>query len=176
MNAAVASSAIQMAPEGSGIDNFAFWLPERRPAARNLAAHFMPPLAVYGPEMSVNGFSRPWCGANAWVPNSDDLSPCLHLAWESPQAIRDVQLTFDTDFDHPMESVLMTHPERVMPGCITSFRILTDEGDMLAEVSENHQTRWSLHLDHPVLAQGISIEILAYGSAPPAIFEVRCYS
>ena len=175
MNAAVAKSAIQTPPPASGVDTFAFWLPERRPAARNLAASFDPPIRVYQPEMVVNGFARPWCGANAWAAADTDGAPCLHLGWAEPQRVSAIELTFDTDFDHPMESVLMTHPEHVMPGCVTAFRVTTDEGVTLAEVGEHHQTHWRLRLDEPVNTAGISIEILGHGPAPPAIFEVRCY-
>jgi len=175
MNAAVAKSAIQTPPTDSGIDTFAFWLPDRRPAARNLAVRVDPPLTPYEPGMVVNGFARPWCGANAWAPAEDDLSPSLHLGWTAPQSIREILLTFDTDFDHPMESVLMTHPEHIMPGCITAFRIVADEGKILAEVSEHHQTRFRLSLAEPITTSGLRIEILGRGPAPPALFEVRCY-
>jgi hypothetical protein len=175
MNSAVAKSPVQTPPEGSGVDTFAFWLPDRRPAARNLAVRISPPLDIYRPEMITNGFARPWCGVNAWAPNADDHAPTLHLTWPAPQTIRTIQVTFDTDFDHPMESVLMTHPERIMPGCITAFRVKTAEGQILAEVLENHQTRWHLELTPAVTTAGISFEILDHGPAIPAIFEVRCY-
>ena len=39
---------------------------------------------------------------------------------------RESSWTFDTDFDHPMESVLMGHPERDMPFCIKRYRITAD--------------------------------------------------
>jgi hypothetical protein len=175
MNAAVAKSVIQTPPAGSGIDTFAFWLPTRRPAARNLAARIDPPLAPYGTHNLTNGVARPWSGPNAWAPANDDTEPSLHLAWPSPQTIRAIQITFDTDFDHPMESVLMTHPEHIMPGCVTAFRVLTDEGQILADVTEHHQTNWHLKLTEPIITNGLSIQILGRGPAPPALFEVRCY-
>jgi hypothetical protein len=173
-NAAVAKNAIQSPPPGSGVDTFAFWLPDRRPAARNLAARVDPPLALYEPHMVTNGFARPWCGPNAWAPANEDPTPSLHLEWPAPKAIREIQLTFDTDFDHPMESVLMTHPEHIMPGCVTAFLIITDEGVTLADVTEHHQTHWRLQLDEPINTTGLRIEILGRGPAPPALFEVRC--
>jgi len=71
--------------------------------------------------------------------------------------------------------VLLSHPERIMPGCITSYRILADDTLVLAEILENHQTRRILKLPAPVTASSISIQILSHGAAPPAIFEVRCY-
>jgi hypothetical protein len=175
MNSSVAKSAIQTPPAGSGVDTFPFWLPDRRPSARNLAVRFSPPLEPYSPDNVINGLARPWRGANAWVPEPSDPNPTLRLSWDTPQILRSIEIVFDTDTDHPMESVLLTHPERVMPGCITSYRIVVDEEKILAEVSENHQTRRTLTLADPVTASNISIQILSHGEAPPAIFEVRCY-
>lgn len=174
MNAAVAKSLVQTPPEGSGIDSFAFWLPERRPAARNLAASFDPPLDVYQAKNVVNGFARPWCGVNAWAPAAGDKWPRLTLEWSAPVELREIEITFDTDFDHPMESVLLTHPERVMPGCVTSFTVKTASEETLAEVREHHKTRWHLKLSEPVSTTGIVLEVLAHGDAPPAIFNVTC--
>lgn len=175
MDRKVAKSPVQQPPERSGIDTFAFWLPERRPSARNLAVTVAPAIRCYEPQMVTNEWSRPWCGANAWAPAPEDSAPWLQLAWDELQTIRTVELTFDTDFDHPMESVLMGHPERVMPGCVTSFEVRTVEGETLATVSEHHQTHWRLTLPQPVRTKGIQLAILGSGSAPPAVFEVRCY-
>ena len=175
MNSSVAKSAIQSPPQDSGVDTFAFWLPDRRPAARNLAARFFPPLQPYSPSNVINGFARPWQGANAWAPEASDTNPTLRLSWDKPETLDRIEIVFDTDFDHPMESVLLSHPERIMPGCITSYRILADDTLVLAEILENHQTRRILKLPAPVTASSISIQILSHGAAPPAIFEVRCY-
>lgn len=175
LNRAVAKSAVQHPPDGSGVDSFAFWLPERRPVARNLAVTVNPPVQCYEPEMVVNGWGRPWCGANAWAPAADDPAPRLRLTWDTPQTMQSVEFTFDTDFDHPMESVLMGHPERVMPGCVTSFTLSTIEGEVLASVAEHHQSYWRLRLAQPVTTAGIELAILGHGPAPPAVFEVRCY-
>jgi hypothetical protein len=124
--------------------------------------------------MSVNGFTRPWCGVNAWTPGPNDPTPQLTLSWETPQPIREISLVFDTDFDHPMESVLLQHPERVIPCCITSFIIKTAEGKTLACVGDNHQTRWRLMMDEPCKTRGITVEILEHGPAPPSIFHISC--
>lgn len=174
MNKAVAKSTVQSPPAHSGVDTFAFWLPTRRPLARNLAMRFDPALDIFAPGNVANGFARPWCGANAWLPAKDDTKPTLMLTWDKPQSIREIALGFDTDFDHPMESVLMGHPERVMPACITAFEMYGD-GHLLAHVDENHQTRYVLRLDDAVTVQELSIVILEHGPAVPAIFEVRCY-
>jgi FAD dependent oxidoreductase len=174
MNAAVAKSLVQNPPEGSGIDTFAFWLPERRPLARNLAAKISPPIELFTPQMVQNQFARPWCGVNAWVPTQDDPIPKLTLSWAEAVKLSEISITFDSDFDHPMESVLLTHPERVMPGCVIAFRVTADGENVLAEVSNHHQTRWSLKLVKPVTASALTIEILEHGEASPAIFRVSC--
>jgi hypothetical protein len=175
MNSSVAKSAVQTPPAGSGVDTFAFWLPDRRPSARNLAVRFCPPLEPYSPGNVINGFARPYRGANAWVPEETDPAPILRLSWDTPQTLHSIAIVFDTDTDHPMESVLLTHPERVMPGCVTSYRIVADEDRVLTEVSGNHQTRRTLTLAEPITASSIAVHILSHGEAPPAIFEVRCY-
>jgi hypothetical protein len=134
-----------------------------------------PPLACFEPANVANGYARPWMAANAWLPDRSETAPVLMLTWPQPQKIRTIEITFDTDFDHPMESVLMGHPERLMPGCITDFEIRTAEGTVLAHIHYNHQTRFQLALDRAVETTGISIAVLAHGPALPAIYEVRCY-
>ena len=175
MNPAVAKSLVQTPPEGSGIDTFAFWLPTRRPATRNLACTFTPSIPAFAAANVVNGYARPFDGTNAWVPAREDKTPTLHLTWDKPQTIQSIEITFDTDYDHPMESVLMGHPERIMPGCVTAFEIRTREGEILAHVEDNHQTRFQLQLESPLDVCGISIAVLSVGPGFPAIFEVRCY-
>jgi len=175
MNTAVAKSLIQSPPEGSGIDTFAFWLPDRRPFARKLACTFEPPLAAFSAANVINGYARPWDATNAWAPALDDKAPTLHLVWDKQQTIQTIEITFDTDYDHPMESVLLGHPERIMPGCITAFDVRSAEGRLLVHVEDNHQTRFELQLEAPLDTCGISIAVLSHGPALPAIFEVRCY-
>jgi hypothetical protein len=74
-----------------------------------------------------------------------------------------------------MESVLMGHPERVMPACVTEFEICAAGKGVLAHIAENHQTRWALRMENPVVTKELSIVILPDEPALPAIFEVRFY-
>jgi hypothetical protein len=74
-----------------------------------------------------------------------------------------------------MESVLMTHPERAMPGCVREFRITCGNGATLAHVLEHHQSRWQLHLPEAVSTNSITLEILQTWGGLPAIYEVRVY-
>ncbi|HEY0307810.1 MAG TPA: FAD-dependent oxidoreductase [Acidobacteriaceae bacterium] len=176
MNAAVAKSVKQSPPAGIGIDTFEFWLPERRPKGMNLAMTIQPPLAAFAAEQVKNGYARPWMGTNAWVADVKDASPALTLRWASPQTIRTMVLSFDTDFDHAMESVLMTHSETVVPFCVQAYRILDANGTVLHEESDNHQTRNVLKFAQPVVAKEVQIQILKTHGAPAAIFEVSCYA
>jgi hypothetical protein len=175
MNKAVAKGARQEPPEGSGIDSFEFWLPARRPEGRNLAIALDPPLDVFGVDNVQNGVARPTAQPNAWVADPSDRNPRLSLCWGAPRIIRRIELSFDTDFDHPMESVLMGHPEREIPFCVKRYRITADHGHVLYESAVNHQTRNVIVLPEPVTATAIHIDVLETRGAPAAVFEVRCY-
>jgi hypothetical protein len=177
-NKAVSNYGKQEAPAGVelGIEEFEFWTPARRPQGLNLALVCDPPLREFGAANVLNGVARPTDGPNAWVAAPGDRQPALTLQWETPQAIGAVELSFDTDFDHPMESVLMTHPERAMPFCVKALRVCAD-GREVARLEDNHQTRRRIVLGEPVRAASITVEVLAtWSDAPAAICEVRCYA
>ncbi len=176
MNKAVAKGLRQEPPEGSGIDSFEFWLPARRPGGRNFALSIEPPLRQFCGETVTNGVDRPTLQPNAWVAAIDDPAPALTLSWPEPQPIRRIDLVFDTDFDHPMESVLMGHPERDMPFCVNEYRILDAGGAVLHHCHANHQTRNTVVLPSPVATSLLRIEVLSTHGAPAAIFAVRCYA
>jgi hypothetical protein len=176
MNRAVAKSSTQEPPEGSGIDSFEFWLPERRPGGKNFALAAEPAICAWNCSQVINGFARPFRGVNAWVAAPEDREPWLRLEWEAAQNVRRIELAFDTDFDHPLESVLMGHPERTIPFCVQDYRIRSAEGDLLAERMDNHATRNTIVLDRAVRTRAILIEVMSTNGAAAAIFEVRCYA
>jgi hypothetical protein len=176
-NRAVSNFGKQEVPEGAdlGVENFEFWTPERRPGGFNLALACEPPLAGFAAANIANGVARPTKSPNAWVAAIGDAHPSITLSWDSPQAIRIVELSFDTDFDHPMESVLMTHPERAMPFCVKAFRVCID-GREAAVIEDNHQSRCRIVLDEPATARSVTLEVMeSWSDAPAAVFEVRCY-
>lgn len=176
-HASVATSSVQAPPEDIGVDTFEFWLPPRRPGGQNLALRLDTPLAAFSAAYIVNGIARPVAQPNAWVADPTDPAPALTLTWAEPQTIARVELSFDPDFDHPMESVLWGHPERVMPFCVRRYRVLDDTGAVLATRDDNHQARNVIALDTPVCTRSLRLEC-AHPSAhvPAAVFEVRCYS
>jgi hypothetical protein len=85
-------------------------------------------------------------------------------------------LSFDTDFDHPAESVLLGHPETIMPFCVRAYRILDAKGNVLHKCSDNHQTRNTIRMERPVSTDRLTIELThPSNQTPAALFEVRCY-
>lgn len=175
-NPTVSNFGKQAPTEDLGVEHFEFWCPQRRPLGHNLAFTFEPPLDLFGVENVRNGRNRPTSSPNAWVADFKDAAPTLQLTWDQLQTIGEIQLSFDTDFDHPMESVLMGHPESVMPFCIKHYRVLSADRAVIAEETNNHQTRSLLTFDPPIVTHQVSIEVVkVHGEVPPAIFEIRCY-
>lgn len=177
VNLAVAKSAVQQPTEDIGVDTFEFWQPKRRPAGHNLALALAQPLECFGAANVVNGVARPTTQPNAWVADLADERPALTLRWSQPQTIARVELMFDTDYDHPMESVLWGHPEDRMPFCVPAYRVLDEAGNVLASATGHYQTRASLVLPQPVKTSALRIELERPAAhIPAALFEVRCYA
>jgi hypothetical protein len=194
-NRAVAKSPRQEAPAGSGIDSFEFWIPQRRPAGKNLAMKIEPPLEAFAASNLTNGFDRPTGQPNAWVADFAHEQPVLRLAWDRPQTISRIELAFDTDFDHPMESVLMGHPERVMPFCVRELVVAHgaripvlagghggngqnghDTERLVGQVAHNHHSRRVINLSEPLTTDCLEIRLVAPADhIPAALFGVRCY-
>jgi len=175
-NGAVAKSAVQRPPDGSGMESFEFWTPERRPGGANLAARIEPPLDRFGTDQLTSGINRPSSQPNLWVADPGDPRPRLTCSWDRPQTIARIELVLDTDRDHPMESVLMGHPERVGPFCVRDFVVHDGEGRQLAHVQCNHRTRVTITLDPPATLSRLVIDAEHPGTtAPAAIVDLRGY-
>ncbi|MEM1166116.1 MAG: FAD-dependent oxidoreductase [Planctomycetota bacterium] len=176
MNGRVATSNVQRPPDDSGIDTFELWRPDRRPKGHLLAMKSATPIAMFGPENVTNGVARPTSAPNAWVASPDDPHPVLYLRWDSDVTIGRIELSFDTDWDHPMESVLMGHPERVMPNCVRAFTVRCPGGLVVHRQANNHQTRVAIDFDKPIVTRGLVIEVEHPApNAPAAVFEIRAY-
>lgn len=172
-NPKVATSSVQTPPEGIGIDTFEFWLPQRRPAGQNLALKIEPALEFFNADNVKGGPARPTERVNAWVADPDDREPMLTLEWSEVQSLSQVILELDPDWDHPMESVLMSHPEEVVPFMLKDFDLLDTDGNTLAEVRDHHSAQYRFHLEQPLLTKSISVKVLATHGAPAAIFRIR---
>jgi hypothetical protein len=172
----VTSGALQTPPEGLGVDTFEFWRPLPGTEGENLAVTLDTPLDAFGPEAVVNGAARPTSSPNAWVADPGDAQPVLTLRWPEPQEIGRVELTFDTDWDNPLFSVLHEHPYRVLPGCVREYRILDGDGNELARRDANYQTRNTIRFVDVVRTSVLRIELARSGEGVPvAVYEVRCY-
>ena len=172
-NKAVSNHGRQEPPEGLGIDTFEFWTPDRRPKGHNIAMQITPPVEAFSVNQLKNGFTRPYRRSNAWVADPLDPQPTLHVRWERPQTIKSIQLHFDTDFDHPLESSLLGHPENVMPFCVRSYTLRDQNGEVLHQQENNHQTINRIVLAEPVTTDRVTLT-LEHPSAdvPAALFAL----
>ncbi len=175
-NPAVSNYGKQEPTDDIGVEAFEFWTPERRPNGHNIALRSEPGLRPFGVKNIHNGIQRPTYQPNAWVADPGDTNPTLTIQWDSPRQIREVVLHFDTDFDHPLESVLMTHPETVVPFCVRDFVLCNDRNERIYEQTNNYLTRQIIRFDKPVETRSLSVHLTARsGSAPASLLEIRCY-
>jgi hypothetical protein len=176
INAAVSNFGKQEPKEDIGVEAFEFWCPKRRPAGENIALKFLKPINVFEVENIRNGITRPTNLPNAWVADFSDKDPSITLEWKENTTISQVVLSFDTDFDHPMESVLMTHPENTMPFCVRNYRMEDENGNVLFSKEGNYQTRNIINLEKPAAIKRLSLYMEAPSeNVPAALFEIRCY-
>lgn len=176
INPAVSNYGKQEPTDDIGVDTFEFWCPERRPAGQNIALRIQPGIRLFNPENVLNGLQRPTYQPNAWVADTNDPNPTLTLTWPAKQRIRQVVLSFDTDFDHPLESVIMIHPETVSPFCADEFILCNDQQQRIAHQTDNHQTRSIIRFSEPIETTSLTIHMKPQsGKSPAALMEVRCY-
>jgi hypothetical protein len=120
-----------------------------------------------------NGVFRPTSQPNAWVAAMADENPKVQLTWSEEQEISNVTLYFDTDFDHPMESTLMGHPESEIPFCVKSFQIKDDSGD---REENNHQSICYIHFNKPVTTKSLVVELVKkLDYVPVSLLGITCY-
>jgi hypothetical protein len=176
INPAVSNFGKQVPPSDIGIDTFEFWCPQRRPAGHNVAVKFKTPLSCFGVENIRNGIARPTTQPNAWVADLSDKTPQVSLSWNEQQTIREIIIKFDTDLDHPMESVLMGHPENVMPFCIRNYTIVKDGNEVIHQQRNNYQTINKIIFEKAIVTTSLTF-LVEHPSenTPAAIFEILCY-
>lgn len=176
INESVSNFGSQTPPDDIGIDAFEFWCPQRRPEGHNLAIKIEPALKCFSPQNVNNGMTRPTTQPNAWVADWKDKSPILTVSWKSKQIIKKIILKFDTDFDHPMETVLMGHPENVIPFCVRQYRIYDDQNNLIDEQKNNYQTTNTIELSAPIETEKLVIEVDHPSDYVPAsVFEILCF-
>ena len=176
-NARVSTGSVQTPPEGIGVDTFPFWLPARRPGFRNLAFRCTPQLRCFAAANATRGAERPVDAPDAWLADPADPDPRLRLDFGAEATIGRVVVALDSDLDHPMESVLRGHPERVMPTVPRRLRLLDDAGREVAAVEDNHQTRVRFSFDPPLRTASLTLAVDHPGErAAAGVFRVRAFA
>ncbi|HMR19544.1 MAG TPA: FAD-dependent oxidoreductase, partial [Sphingobacterium sp.] len=176
INKAVSNYGRQTPPEDIGMHAFEFWCPQRRPKGHNLALQLDPPLRPFGAAQIKTGLYRPTIQPNAWVASLEDKAPQVKISWDEPQEIRKIDLFFDTDYDHPMESVLMGHPEDIMPFCVRDYKIVDDKDQVVFEKKGNYQTINRVNLEKILVTKELTVFVKhPTDNIPAALFAIRCY-
>ncbi len=172
-NKAVSNNGKQAVDGDYGIDEFEFWIPSRRPEGHNLAMTISPAIDDFKVDNLVNGYTRAWLSSNAWIAALDEKAPLLSMKWPQTQKVSAITLHFDTDFDHPLESTLMGHPESRIPFCVANYKVLDDAGNVLFEQKDNHQTVNKITLETPVDVNGLVFEFEQTDqNIPVAVFAI----
>jgi hypothetical protein len=136
----------------------------------------------------VNGFVRaiPGGPTNRWAATMADDGAWIELAWDAPQTIRRVQITFDTGFQRELTLTKQDAINRGIvrapqPETVRDYAVLyrAEPGGTLVPVSEvtgNHQRLNRLAFE-PVTARALRIHVKATQGDPLArVFEIRCYA
>jgi hypothetical protein len=175
-NPAVSNYGKQEPTEDIGVETFEFWCPARRPNGHNIALRIEPGIRLFGPDAVRNGIQRPTHQPNAWVAALDDPNPTLTLTWPDKQRISRAELAFDTDFDHPLETVIMLNPETVSPFCVQDYVLCNDRQERIWHTTDNHQTRNTIRFEPPVETTSLTLHVKApSGNVPASLPEIRCY-
>jgi len=174
-NKAVSNNGTQLPPEGIGVESFEFWTPKRRPDGKNLAFSVSPYIELFDKEYINNGYIRPYLRSNAWAAGLSDLNPEIRLSWERPQKINKIRLFFDTDYDHPMESVQFGHPEDIIPFCVQDYSIYDKDDNLLYEKTGNYQTINDVEFEPGISCSELKIKPEHPSKdIPAALFEIIC--
>lgn len=176
INVAVSNYGKQEAPENIGIDSFEFWVPKRRPEGKNLAFSLSEPITSFELANLTSLIQRPTIQTNAWVASLNDERPEISIRWEKKQEISQIKCCFDTDWDHPMESVLINHPESIIPFCVQDFSIYDDSDNLVFEKIGNYKTLVELNLQIPIHSSELIIRLSKTNEQiPVSLFSIQIY-
>lgn len=180
-NPAVSNYGKQEPTEDIGVETFEFWCPERRPKGHNIALRMESGIQLFGADNVRNGLQRPTNQPNAWLANPTDPNPTLTLSWPSNQQISRIELFFDADFDHPLETVIMLNPETQSPFCVADYVLCDDQKQRVGAQAGNYQARNTIRFDQPLETSRLTLHLRARGVAtsgagvPASLLEIRCY-
>jgi Succinate dehydrogenase/fumarate reductase, flavoprotein subunit len=176
-NPAVSNYGKQEPTADIGVEAFEFWCPQRRPESKNIAMKITPGLEAFNPCNLRNGWQRPVSAPNAWVADYNDRKPTLTIRWDEAVTIKRIELSFDVDYDHPMENVLIRQPDAVQPYCANAVTVFAEGKEPMATITGNYQARRTIRLDKPVKTSALKLIVENDNlNAPVSLFEIRCYS
>ncbi len=176
INPAVSNYGKQEPPSDIGVEAFEFWCPQRRPEGKNIALKLQPALQAFDVNNLRNGLQRPVKSTNAWVANYNDKEATITINWDEEQNINSVELFFDADYDHPLESVLLLNPEHKMAFCADDVKIYNSNNELVAAITDNYLSRKTIHFNNTVNTKALILKISnSNADAPASLFEVRCY-
>ncbi len=173
VNKAVSNNGKQVVNGDIGVDEFEFWIPERRPNGENLAFEVTPAINCFDKSNIVGGYSRPYLQANAWLTDFNDTTPELSITWEQEQSFNEITLHFDTDFDHALESSLWGHPEQRIPFCAKEIELYDASGNLIYSEQNNYQTLCVINLAQSINTTGLKIKLKNDSpDIPTALYQV----
>jgi hypothetical protein len=176
INLAVSNYGKQEAPDNIGIDSFEFWVPKRRPEGKNLAFSLSEPISGFDLSNLKSLVQRPTYQTNAWVASLFDDSPELRIKWDQKQSIHLLKICCDPDWDHPLESVLINHPESIIPFCVQDFSIYDDQNNLVFEKQGNYETVIELNLESPLMSSELVIRLSkTHENIPVSLFSIQIY-
>jgi hypothetical protein len=122
-----------------------------------------------------------WSSDSTHCWESASLPATLSLEWLTPTAIKEVHVTFDTNFEKELVLSMSDHhtnksaPRAAQPETVKAYRLLLD-GKVLAEVSDNYLRKRIHTLAAPITGKKLELEVLSTHGAPTArVYEVRAY-
>ncbi|MBI1337699.1 MAG: FAD-dependent oxidoreductase [Phycisphaera sp.] len=165
-------------PEGDiGVESFEFWTPARRPAGHNWAMRIEPGIDAFDSKNLATHPRRPTGQPNAWVADLDDPQPSVTLIWHEPATVARLDLFFDCDYDHSVESALMQHPDRAMPYCVKAFRVTDERGAAVFHTQDQHLSLRTIRFDPPLLTARLKVELFeVHGRCPAALLGIAAFA
>ena len=174
-NPAVSNYGKQEPTEDIGIETFEFWCPQRRPEGQNIAMSINSGLKCFSAENLRNGLQRPVASPNAWVAGYNDRQPEININWNKEVSIHKIVLSFDCDYDHPMENVLLRQPNAVQPFCATDVMVFSNDQN-IGNIVNNHQAQRTIILNQSTTTKQLKLVVRnSNENSPVSLFEVRCY-
>ncbi len=159
--------------------------PELAPPYQTMRGTFIfrltPESKPYSPANVLNGVTRPEQWTNAWV--SQPLSAhtqWLELTWSEPVQIRQLQITFDGQFDSNITwpAPLGVFGCGVLPAIARHYDIQVKSHIAWYTIisEENNYQYFRVHRFNPVSTSGVRILVHGTNGSPEArIFEIRAY-